>query len=239
MEIPNVYIAAIFTTAIALAVIGGFIAALLKGRTKTAVWLGLISLPEFVIVFYLIRVPVDKLLQFIFAVPASGGAIPFAYSLISFFYAPVTEELIKISPFLIPFFRQQLKTTNKIAVGMTIGLGFGISEMWTIAFWLSHNALISRLHWHQLGGYIEERFVACLLHGMFTIIAIQGINKKLLKYVLYTMGLHALVNLPIFLFGIGVFQADKNTAAHVLFLYPILSAITLGILLVKRYKFLK
>ncbi len=92
----------------------------------------------------------------------------------------ITEELIKIVPIALPPLRNHMKETEvgKIEIGWALGTGFGIGEVWYLAYVLSIGTSIDGFLWYQLTGFIFERLLVIFVHAAFTILALYGFNKR-------------------------------------------------------------
>jgi len=233
---PSIYIVASITTVLSIFILGFSIIRKSKKDFIHLLYLGLISLPGSYIAFNFVRIPIDSVVRQVFNISPFLKSLPLWYYFIVLSYAPITEELMKLAPLAIPFFRENITKDNRIAAGMIIGLGFGIGEMWLIAIWLSRDASIISYHWYQLGGYIFERIVSCFSHGVFTVVAIRGLGNKFIKYIIYAVGLHTLSNLPIVLFNAGFIRLDKITFQNVMSIYLLVFVLGLGFILCKVIK---
>lgn len=232
----SIYITALITTIFTIFIAGIVALKISKRELGYLLILGLVSLPGSYIAFNFVRIPIDNVVRQVFNISPLLRSLPLWYYFIVLSYAPITEELMKLAPLAIPFFRKNITKDNSIAAGMIIGLGFGIGEMWLIATWLSRDVSIINYHWYQLGGYIFERIVSCFNHGVFTVVAIKGLGNKFIKYTLYAMGLHTLSNLPIILFNAGLLRLDKATFQNLMSVYLLLFIIGLGLILGKIIK---
>lgn len=232
----SIYIAALITTIFSIFIAGIIALKISKRKLRYLLNLGLISLPGSYIAFNFVRTPIDNVVRLVFNISPLLKSLPLWYYFIVLSYAPIIEELMKLTPLTIPFFRKNITKDNRIAAGMIIGLGFGIGEMWLIAIWLSRDASIISYHWYQLGGYIFERIVSCFSHGVFTVVAIRGLGNKFIKYIIYAMGLHTLSNLPIILFNAGFIRLDKITFQNVMSIYLLVFVLGLGFILGKVIK---
>lgn len=202
----GIYIAAIITTALSLTIVGSII----LRKTPRKEWsllivVLLLQIPMCAIAFYFIRLPLDRWLQGLLR-QCSG-----TYRFLTTFYAPITEEPIKLWIFLIPKYINNLNDKNIVRMAMAIGLGFGIGEMWFIAANLAKSPQVASLPWFLLGGYISERFMVCLMHGAFTAVALRQLRKAFVVGVLGAMLLHFVGNFPIFLAGNNFGGLGKST----------------------------
>ena len=172
----GIYIAAIIVTFLSVATIGGIL--LWKSPRKEyplLVSAFLLLLPMSPMAFYLVRLPLDGWLQGLL------GRTSETYERLSaLLFAPITEEPIKLWILLIPWFLSRLDSKNTIRLAMVIGLGFGVGEIWFLATELAKNPRIASLPWYMLGGYMQERFMVCVMHGVFTAVALRQVRKALI-----------------------------------------------------------
>lgn len=193
----GIYIAAVITTGLSLAIIGSFI---LRGSSKkerfflTAVIL--LQIPMCAFAFYFIRLPVDAWLREVLSHSRQ------TYGFLTTLYAPLIEEPIKLWVILLPWFFNKINNkTIMLKAAMAIGLGFGIGEMWLIAYELVKSPQIAFLPWYSFGGYLNERFMVCIIHGAFTAVALRRMRRGFIWGILGAMSLHFMGNFPIYLAG--------------------------------------
>ena len=197
-EIPKagagVWIAAVVATVLSLLVIGGAIRALTPRdhRRRLLIVIGL-HLPMCALAYYVIRLPLDSLMKAVIDIRSE------LYGLTTLLYAPLTEEPAKLWLLIFPWFRLMLTRQSALWLGMAVGLGFGLGEMWLLAHWLSHDPQIASLPWYSLSGYIGERFLVCINHGVFTTIALRTVRSTPVRSVGFAMLLHLIGNAPIYL----------------------------------------
>lgn len=203
----GIYIAAIITTIISLGIIGGFLLWRTPRKERLiGIFIILMEIPMCACAFYFIRLPLDNLVtRFI---PTSSTL----YQIITTFYAPITEEPIKIWILLIPWIFKKFNQKNAILFAITIGLGFGIGELWMLAYQFAKYPNIASLPWYSLGGYIQERFIVCVMHGAFTAAALSLLRKKVfILGLLFGIFLHYLGNFPIYLASINLGGISAET----------------------------
>jgi hypothetical protein len=190
----GIYITAAITTALALSIIGGAIWKKTPKKYRALLLIALLAeLPMSASAFYFVRIPLNRFLV------GWLGETSQLYIYLTTLYAPVTEELAKIWPIIIPAFYRRINARNAVCVAMALGLGFGIGEIWFLAERLSRVPDIARLPWYQLGGFISERFMVCVMHGVFTAVAIKNLRHRFWLGLLGAMALHFLGNLPLFI----------------------------------------
>jgi hypothetical protein len=194
-----IYIAAIIPTIFALGIIGGLLYwRAPRGLRKLLVLIVLLELPMCALAFYFIRQPLDDLLQRAIS-PFSDG-----YRLIATWYAPLTEEPAKLWGLRIPFIFRRIRRSNFVFFALAIGLGFGIGELWMLAYEFSKVPAFASLAWYAFSGFMQERLLVCIMHGAFTAAALMFFRKKLfLVGFLIAMLLHYIGNFPIFLAAVN------------------------------------
>jgi len=231
---PSIYLAAIITSILAVIIIGTIISRILKKSFFFLLPLSIFFLPASYIAFTFIRVPINKLIISYFKIPQDVISWPLWYSLLALLYAPVIEELVKLFPLVLPWFRRRVSTRNKVPLGMIIGLGFGVGELWLVAFWLSKTT--AAYHWYQFWGYMLERLISCFSHGVFTVVALRGLGNKFIKYIIYAIGLHALSNLPIVMSQLRIIKLSQMVFQNIMSLYLLIFTVGLVFILVSLVK---
>jgi hypothetical protein len=195
----GIYIAAIVTTAGALAIFGSLIHKLrLPANERLLLLAALIALPMQPLAFYFVRVPLDNWL----ATQLVHGSMPYQW-LISL-YAPVTEESAKLVPLLIPAICRDISGKNFARYALAIGLGFAIGEMWFLAERIVRLPAYANVPWYLFGGYIGERLMTCVFHSAFVSVALWQLRRRFVLGVAGAMALHWLGNFPIFLLNWNV-----------------------------------
>lgn len=214
----QIYITSAVTTVLAVFMIGGFIKWRAdKADAKLLLILFLAELPMAFAAYYLIRMPlVDSLFQHIFSFN------PSVYGFMKLLYAPLTEEPAKLLPLLIPAIRKHITKKNFVVAAMALGLGFGIGEIWLVGNFITQNQHYAAMPWYYFGGFINERFMVCIMHGAFTAIALSRLGNKFWLGILAAMGLHLLGNFPIYLAGIDFLSLGKEAWQIVLQIYIVL-----------------
>lgn len=221
----DIFIAAVITSVLSLAVIGGVLFFRSPKEQRPILFLLLlIMLPMNPLAFYLVRVPLDGWLVSLL------GKQSEQYFWIQSLYAPLTEELAKLWPLLIPLFYHRMKAIPVHRVALAIGLGFGVGEAWTVASFLAKSPEVTKYPWYLLGGYMSERMMVCVMHSAFTAAALVLIfrHKKILLGLLSCMLLHFLGNFPIFLSAKNVFNLGADAWKALLQVWALVYFLTLG-----------
>ena len=195
----GIWIAAVVTTILSIGLYGLLLAKLAPAADRR--WLlvaFLIALPLQPLAFYWMRMPLHAGLTSLLG----PGAL---LTGITLFYAPLTEEPAKW--LVLSFVRRHLTPENAIALALTIGLGFGIGELWFIAEQISRAPQYADVPFYLFGGFLNERFIVCFLHGAFMAYAVRQLaeGRSFLLGGLLGMALHFAVNFPIFLIGANAF----------------------------------
>jgi ssDNA-binding Zn-finger/Zn-ribbon topoisomerase 1 len=211
----QIYITSAVTTLLALVIIGGFIRWRAdKPDHKLLLTLFLIELPVAFIAFYLVRLPlVDSSFKFLFSFDLA------VYGFMKNFYAPLTEEPAKLLPLLIPALRHKITKENFAMAAMALGLGFGIGEIWLVGNFIGQSAQYSTMPWYYFSGFINERFMVCIIHGGMTSFVLSRLNNKFIFGLLGSMCLHFIGNFPIFLAAVNFPALGKETWQVILSLW--------------------
>lgn len=195
-----IYVTALITTVIALSIYGTVIWKMKSPVDYRWLWLAfLIVLPMQPLAFYLIRLPLNNFLV------ARLGSTSRLYEWITLCYAPLTEEPAKLVPLLLPFVLRDIRKENFGRYALAIGLGFGIGELWFVAARVAANPRFAAVPFWQFTGFLNERLVVCLLHGVFVSVGLWRLRNKFLLGVLGAMLLHFFGNFPIYLMSKNVF----------------------------------
>src|ERR1700716_1576863 len=156
----GIYLTAILTTSIAIAIFGPLIHKLKMPANERLVWLAaVVALALQPLAFYLVRVPLDHWIV------GHLGSTSLTYQWLTSFYAPLTEEPAKLIPLLIPAIRRDISAANFVRYALAIGFGFAIGEMWLVASFVARVPAFATLPFYLFGGYVGERLVTCLLHS--------------------------------------------------------------------------
>ncbi|MBE2217443.1 MAG: hypothetical protein IAE90_04515 [Ignavibacteria bacterium] len=186
----------------------------------------LIELPMAFIAFYLIRMPViDNLFRMMF------GSDQNLYLFMKNFYAPLTEEPAKIFPLVFPFVRKRITKENFVVAAMALGLGFGIGEIWLLGKFIAESTT-DAMPWYHYAGFMNERFMVCIVHGGMTAFVLSRPKNSLLLGLLGGMFLHFAGNFPIYLSAIKFAGLGKESWLVILQVWVALFFMGMLILLV-------
>jgi hypothetical protein len=225
----GLFIAASITTALALC---GFAALLRQSDERHAMLLAfVIALPLQPLMIYALRLPVDGLLRTTFGI--SAGVV----TIVSLFYAPLTEEPAKWLTAAVPKVREAI-VKDPIFIALAAGVGFGIGEIWFLAHALIKSPSYPDLPFWMFGGFVVERLEVCFLHGVLLIPPFYTLasGRSFLLGGLAGMVGHFVLNFPIYLASINLFglgEAWKPVLLLWVFLCVILGAI-LALVLPRR-----
>jgi len=178
----------------------------------------LLQLPVSAAAFYLVRVPLDEHL----VRPLIGGTEVYWWGRV--LYAPLTEEPGKLWPLLIPWIATQVTRENATRVAMALGLGFGVGEIGFVASLVLGSPEVAARAWYEFGGFINERFLVCLIHGLFTSMTLLGWKRWRIGFaggLALSMLLHLLGNLPILLGARGLLGGDPMVSAIIIQLWVV------------------
>jgi hypothetical protein len=223
--IHGIYIAALLVTGASVVLWGGLLYWLSKRQWK---YLALIfvTLPFSFIVNLLIKASILD-----FAVSSAGvysqlsTAWPFWLLVFVLFLSPITEEAIKLTPLVAKQARKLVRSSSALWVGMALGIGFGMGEIWYLAWQFSMVPQFAGYPFYYFTGFIGERLIVVFLHGVMTAIAVVGFlkgSKGLLLGYLGAILLHALTNVGALLFQI---QVIDEVFASIYLLVPILASL--------------
>lgn len=203
---PQVYIAAIIAVFIIIILWGGLLFQL-SGRRWRFFWFMLPTLPLSAIVNLAVKAPIVRLVSQTFAITTDrlqNTSIFFLIFLL--FLAPVTEELIKVFPLIIPGIRRWIQH-DAIWVGYALGLGFGIGEACYLAYGIAQNPAFDQYAWYLFTGYIGERMIVSFMHAFMTIVFVRELQKgggHFWSGWLFAILWHVVVNSTAFLYQLGL-----------------------------------
>jgi hypothetical protein len=218
-------IAAAITTAI---VLGGFAVLLFRAPDWRPLALAfVVALPLQPLMFYVVRLPIDGMIRTNFGM--AGWVL-----LLSMFYAPLTEEPAKWLPAAVPAVGRAIMLTP-VAVALAVGAGFGIGEIWFLAYALVTAPNYPDVPFWGFQPFIIERLEVCFLHGAFVSLPFVALahRRPLILGGIGGMVLHFGLNFPIYLMQIGAFGLGREVWVNVLQLW-ILGMVVAGALMCWR-----
>lgn len=162
----------------------------------------LLELPMFFVSTFVIRDPLNAWIDARLD-PASTAGI-----WLRSFQAPVIEESCKLWLLFLALRLGRVTPLNALRVGMTIGLAFGISEIWGLAVRFAQDPSTLGHPFSYFGGFMNERAMVAPIHGVFVAAAAMRLHegpRGMALGVLSGMGLHYLANFPIALSRLHAF----------------------------------
>jgi hypothetical protein len=213
---PGIIITALITAVFSTAVWGGLILFRAPRPTWRVLLLCfLLQLPMSAAAYYFVRLPLDG------AIHGLLGDIA-AYRWGRLLYAPVTEELAKLWPLLIPWIAGRVTRENAAHIAAALGVGFGVGEIGLLAEFVRANPQAAAQPWYVFTGFIGERFMICLVHGLFTAMALFGWKCWRIRFaggLALAMVLHLALNFPIGAASAGLFGTDIALISSILSLW--------------------
>lgn len=207
--IHGIYIAAFIATGISAVLWGGLIYWLSKREWKYLA-LMLILLPFSTIVNLWVKKPVYDFLLFSLNVSSELSiTTPWWLLLFILFLAPITEEAIKLFPLAAKQVRRTIDKLSALWIGMALGIGFGIGEIWYLAWRFSMVPGFAGYPFYYFGGFIGERMMTVFIHGVMTAVAVTGFlkgRKGLLIGYVGAVFLHAFANISAMLYQIRLWD---------------------------------
>jgi hypothetical protein len=196
---PGIYLTAVLTTAVAVAIFGPIIHKLRFPANERLVWLAFaVALPLQPLAFYCLRTPLDHWLV------GQLGSKSSIYQLLASLYAPLTEEPAKLLPLLIAAIYRDIRPANFARYALAIGLGFAIGEMWLLARLVAQIPKYAELPFYVFGGYFGERLMVSVFHSAFVSVAFWRLRNRFILGFAGAVALHWLGNFPILLLGWNV-----------------------------------
>lgn len=166
----------------------------------------IITFPLSALVNLSIKKQIGLTLYSLFHLDETPKLWPIWFLAIANLIAPLTEEAIKLLPVIFSKIRKSLQEKRQAFVyGMLLGTGFGIGEVWYLAYalTLSKPEVVSG-PFLSLIGFFSERIAAVLIHGLLTTIVLLGFKRNFLKSYFVAVGFHYLVNVGPALYQKGV-----------------------------------
>ena len=220
----GIYTAALMATGASVLLWGGLVYWLSKRKWKYLA-LMLITLPFSTIVNLLIKKPVYELLASSLNVSSElSVTMPLWFLLLVLFLSPITEEAIKLFPLVARRVRRMIDGSSALWIGMAFGMGFGVGEIWYLAWGYSISPEFAGYPFYYFVGFIIERVAVVFIHGVMTAVAVTGFmegRKRLLMGYVGAVLLHAITNIGAMFYQLKFW--DETFASLYLFL-PILVA---------------
>jgi hypothetical protein len=156
-----------------------------------------LALPLSAIVNLAVKSPVIEQGLFAWNIPESLVQWPWWFAGLSLLLVGISEELFKLLPAMFLLFRRtMINPTGVAAMAAAVGFGFGIGEIWYLAWRLSAaQPEVASLPFYMLGGFMGERALAVWLHAILLQISLSGLSVRPAVVALTALGaalLHAL-----------------------------------------------
>ncbi len=201
---PPIYIMAVVTLAVALALWGGLIY-LFSGRERRYLWLLVLGLPVSAIANLLIkRQAIVTVGLATHVTPGLGLMAPAWFLLFQVLIGPAIEEAIKVTPLLFrPAWKMVTGPASAFWVGFALGISFGLGEAAFLAYGVAQNPQYSHLPWYAFTGFLNDRLLACFGHGVFTAVLVTAFargSRFILPGYATAFSLHFFFNLPVVLY---------------------------------------
>lgn len=167
--------------------------------------------------YYGVRLPLD---DFIKTQLDPKGA---AYMLVKLWYAPITEELAKLWPLLLPVVNRWVDHDRAPRAAYALGLGFGVGEVAFLAVLLGADPSSADTPWYHYTGFVTERVLATPCHALFVFMGVCAWRRwnwpaGLFLGFLCGATLHFALNAPILL-AIKGYLGSKEVAGHLLMIW--------------------
>lgn len=207
----GIFIAAAISCALVLVVWGAHLRRVAPAAERPFLLLaGALTLPMFFAALWGVRIPLTDPLLVRFAahfhpgLPLPALKATAAYLLPKSLEAPLVEELAKLWPLALPFFRRRLREAHPARVGFALGLGFALSEVAGLALLIARVPAYRDLPFWMFGGFVGERVVVALFHATFTMLAVRRWGDGFGRGLLAAMAAHWAANFPIVLMALKV-----------------------------------
>lgn len=168
-----------------------------SGRTWRYVALVPLGLPLSAVVNLFVKGPLAAGVGSLAGVDSGlAQATPAWFLVFLFLLSPVFEELIKVSPLLIPWVRRRAATVvDAFWAGLALGIGFGLGEAAYLAWQIAAAGVYEIYPWYAFTGFLFERTIVVFIHGFMTMLFTRMIaGGRPITGFLMAAGAHALVN---------------------------------------------
>lgn len=235
--VHGIYIAALLVTGLAIALGGGLLYWLSKRQWKILA-LMLITVAFSAIANLFIKQPILNWVTTSSEVSSQiNSSWPLWLLLFVLFLSPIVEEAIKIVPIAEKHLRRMINRSSALWIGMALGIGFGIGEIWYLAWQFSFVPQYAGYPFYYFTGFIGERLIIVFLHGVMTSIAVTGFLRGIKGLAIGYIGailLHTLTNVGALLYQIQVI--DGNTTSILLLISVLTSFVIFEFLRRKTLK---
>lgn len=220
----QLYIAAMITSVVTVCMFGALVRQLTvpghRWKLLCLAFLGLFTSP---LAYALIRLPMIRLIEppLFGTTPEKpdGTASAFMRGSVRLLYAPLTEEPMKLLPWVAMLLIGVMhKPTREMVVpiALTVGVAFAIGEFWLVAYLISAkpDPALAQLPWYAFGGYMSERLMTCFSHTLFALPTVLLYRRGVLLAMVglaIGMVLHYLGNAPIVLMNHRAFGISTES----------------------------
>jgi hypothetical protein len=212
----GIVVAAIITALLCLGVYGTVLWLIApREERRLLALLIVLELPMSVGMFYLVRLPFDGLVH---GFLGDAGV----YRWLTTLYAPLTEEPAKLWPLLIPLIARRVGRDSAVRAAVALGLGFGLGEIALVAKFVLDAPQFAGLPWYSFGGFMNERFMVCITHGLFATMSVCGLRRWRIGLpggLLIAMSLHFLANIAIPLVRVSPLGNNAGLSGTILTLW--------------------
>jgi hypothetical protein len=94
--------------------------------------------------------------------------------------------------------RRMIDRSSALWIGMAFGMGFGVGEIWYLAWGFSIVPEFAGYPFYYFVGFISERVAVVFIHGVMTAVVVTGFmegRKRLLMGYVRAVLLHAITNI--------------------------------------------
>ena len=205
--ISQIYVTATMVTLIVLFIV--YLVARWGNLEINKVSIAIIAgLPLSAIVNLLIKKPVILYMLKVSAFENHINILPIHILILTLLVVGFSEEAIKMAPVLLPPISEMLFRSKyyKIAFSWFIGVGFGLGEAYYIAYAISLNPVYSGYPYYFFTGYMNERTIVSLIHGILTVLALYGWPSSRRIIGTYTLAsiVHSVIDIPAALYQRGM-----------------------------------
>ncbi len=215
--ISQIYVTATMVTLIVLFIV--YLVARWGNLEINKVSIAIIAgLPLSAIVNLLIKKPVILYMLKVSGLENHINTLPIHILILTLLVVGFSEEAIKMAPALLPPISKMLFRSKyyKIAFSWFIGVGFGLGEAYYIAYAISLSPAYSGYPYYYFAGYMNERTIVCLIHGILTVLALYGwpSSKRIIGTYTLASIVHSVIDVPAALYQtrvIDIAMAEIST----------------------------
>lgn len=204
------------TTGLSFLIIGGSLCVVAGARRRYLVF-ALASLGLSPAVNLFVKGPLARAIGTWLGVPPGLKLdTPWWFLLLLHFVSPVTEEAMKLAPAALCCSRRRWHDkVGALAAGAALGFGFGLGEIWYLAWRVAEAPGMAGYPWHRFTGFAWERVAAGFLHIVSTGIGALGLaggfTGALAAYAAAVF-VHAVGNVSAMMYQLGLWGASAHVA---------------------------